>query len=235
MGCSIQKEPDSEFIDAGGKSGADCTLITAQRSMNDEILKIAARIDRAADRLRFSGREQDAELCSAAALRVRSGSTLSQARQIETDLMSGTMSAVLVRLVALSGSGEYDTSGTADNPQVNVSDDVPHGGGDSSHPSSINLQVDTLDSSPSFPSTADTSESKQPPSTGTDFDVDSGGEPSTANVPYDPNNPPTPTIGPPTGNEGPFPGDFEGPEEKEKHTEPSDETVRRSEGETDAE
>ena len=112
--------------------------------MNDEILKISARIDRAADRLRFSGREQDAELCSAAALRVRSGATLSQARQIETDLMSGMMSAVLVRLVALSGSGEYDapdptgtptpTPGPTPDPSSSTSDPGTDSGTDSGTP-----------------------------------------------------------------------------------------------------
>jgi hypothetical protein len=77
----------------------------------DPLFKIADRIDRAADRLRFAGQIADAEACSNAASRIRAGMSIEQARAIEAQLLPGVSTAVRTRLSALSGSGEYDGPG----------------------------------------------------------------------------------------------------------------------------
>ncbi|MGO8794716.1 MAG: hypothetical protein ACLQLC_07835 [Candidatus Sulfotelmatobacter sp.] len=82
--------------------------------MNDNLLsKIADRIDRSADRLRFTGKIADAEACSEAASRIREGMSVEQARALEAHFMLGVSSGVRTRLSALSGSGEYDSDSAA--------------------------------------------------------------------------------------------------------------------------
>jgi|SRR5580658_836989 hypothetical protein len=82
--------------------------------MNDELLsQIADRIDRAADRLRFTGKIADAEACSQAASHIRSGMSIEQAQAIEAHFILGVSSGVRTRLSALSGSGEYDSDSAA--------------------------------------------------------------------------------------------------------------------------
>jgi hypothetical protein len=86
--------------------------------MSKELLtRIADRIDRTADRMRFSGRIADAEVCSQAASRIRHGVSIEHAKAIETDLITGMLAAVRTRLSALSGSGEYDTPAPPEIPE----------------------------------------------------------------------------------------------------------------------
>jgi hypothetical protein len=86
--------------------------------MNDDVLsKIADRIDRAADRLRFTGKIAEAEACSQAASRIRAGMSIERAQAIEAFFIFGISSGVRTRLSALSGSGEYDGSSAVTSPQ----------------------------------------------------------------------------------------------------------------------
>jgi hypothetical protein len=207
--------------------------------MSKEVLsRIADRIDRTADRMRFSGRIADAEVCSQAASRIRHGVSIEHAKAIETDLITGMLAAVRTRLSALSGSGEYDTitqstgtsSGiTGDNPDVFVSGDTPHGGAPPAENPTVDLHIDSLNSGLDSSLVAPVSGTgKQQDTTGTDFEGPSSSEPQTAHVPVDLQPPPPPVLRAPDGTERPFPGEPERPEEQ--HTEPSDETLKRSEG-----
>jgi hypothetical protein len=85
---------------------------------NDLLSKIADRLDRNADRLRFTGKIADAEAASQAASRIRAGMSAEEAQVIEAHFLPGISNAIRTRLSALSGSGEYDggSAATSDQP-----------------------------------------------------------------------------------------------------------------------